>query len=262
MVAFRRVLLVLLISGCGRFGFGGQQSHDDATPGGDDASDAPGTMIDGALADGVTDTMMIVDALPCTGTTHTITDNFDDNSRNTALWGNAYADSVTNYAETGGHVLITLGINVANNWAGYMTTSGYQIAGDRVFVEVPQVSNPSTNTILLLWTSLAKTDGPSIEWEANKLFFRMRINDQIFDRANVTYSATTHRWWQIRERAGTMYWETSPDGVSWTVRWMEATPASTTAYITLAAGTNSANASPGTAIFDNFNGGGSPPTCP
>ncbi|HEX5059852.1 MAG TPA: hypothetical protein VFV99_10860 [Kofleriaceae bacterium] len=259
-MAFRCALLVLLLDACGRFGFSGQ-SHEDATPGGGDDASSDSAVIDGALTDSVTDTML-VDAPPCTGTTHTITDNFDDNSRNTALWGNAYADSVTSYAETGGHVVITLGVNIANNWAGYMTTSGYSIAGDRVFVEVPQVSNPTTNTILLLWTSLAKTDGPSIEWEANKLFFRMRINDQIFDRANVTYSATTHRWWQIRERAGTMYWETSPDGVSWTVQHMEATPASTTAYITFAAGTNSANATPGTAIFDNFNGGGAPPSCP
>jgi len=259
VVAVRCALFVLLISGCGRFGFGGQSKSDGAIGGGDDDAVA---MSDGALTDTVTDTAMMADARLCTGTTHTITDNFDDNMRDAVLWGGAYADSVTTYAETGGHVLITLGANVADNWAGYQTTNGYQLADDRVFVEVPQVGASGTNTILLLWTSLARTDGPSIEWEASKLFFRRRINDQIFDRANITYDAVMHRWWQIRERAGTMYWETSPDGVNWTVRYMEATPSITTAYITFAAGTNSANASPGAAIFDNFNGGGAPPTCP
>lgn len=37
------------------------------------------------------------------------------------------------------------------------------------------------------------------------------------------YNATTHRWVRIREAAGTMYWDTSPDGVTWTQRRSEAT---------------------------------------
>lgn len=33
----------------------------------------------------------------------------------------------------------------------------------------------------------------------------------------LTYNATDHRWWRIREAAGTVYFEVSPDGTTWTV---------------------------------------------
>lgn len=33
---------------------------------------------------------------------------------------------------------------------------------------------------------------------------------------NLTYSATAHAWWRIREAAGTLYWDTAPDGLTWT----------------------------------------------
>jgi hypothetical protein len=33
-----------------------------------------------------------------------------------------------------------------------------------------------------------------------------------------TYSATSHKWLRIRETAGTVFWETAPDGLTWTVQ--------------------------------------------
>jgi hypothetical protein len=36
--------------------------------------------------------------------------------------------------------------------------------------------------------------------------------------ATLPYSATDHAWWRISEAAGTLTWETSPDGATWTVR--------------------------------------------
>lgn len=35
------------------------------------------------------------------------------------------------------------------------------------------------------------------------------------DETSVTYNATNHRWLRIRESGGTVYWETSADGTSW-----------------------------------------------
>jgi hypothetical protein len=32
------------------------------------------------------------------------------------------------------------------------------------------------------------------------------------------YDATAHRWWRIRHAAGVLYWDTSPDSVTWTNR--------------------------------------------
>lgn len=35
---------------------------------------------------------------------------------------------------------------------------------------------------------------------------------------NIPYDPTNHAWFRIRESGGTVYWETSPNGVSWVVR--------------------------------------------
>ena len=103
------------------------------------------------------------------------------NERNTLLWGNAYTDNLSTYAETGGRVQITLGANSTNDWAGYFTSASYQLADDRVFVEVLQITTGAqTNTVLVAATSVAVTDGPSIESEQGRLHFRRRIGGQIF----------------------------------------------------------------------------------
>ena len=39
------------------------------------------------------------------------------------------------------------------------------------------------------------------------------------------YDPVVHAWLRLREDAGSLYWETSPDGQSWTVRRTAATPA-------------------------------------
>lgn len=250
------VVIALVTCGCGRWGFGGT--------GGDDVvvDDASMVRDNGAIIDAPGDmAMAAIDAMPCGGTTHMLTDNFDDNTLDATKWGNAYEDSSSRHVETGGRLEIRLGANVPDNWAGYVSTTLYDLHDDRVFVEVPVVNALTGDAILLLWTSFAKTDGPSIEYERGKLIFRRRVAGTINDLSNVTYNATMHRWWQIREHGGTTYWETSPDGVSWTPRQMQTTPGATTALITIAAGTG--NSEPADlVVFDNLNGGGAPPLCP
>ncbi|MEV5264824.1 hypothetical protein [Streptomyces werraensis] len=39
----------------------------------------------------------------------------------------------------------------------------------------------------------------------------------------LTFDPVAHRWWRFREAAGTLYWETSPDAMTWTVRRTMAT---------------------------------------
>ncbi|HEY5928372.1 MAG TPA: hypothetical protein VIV11_42090 [Kofleriaceae bacterium] len=252
---WRVLLCALVLAGCGRFGFGSA---------GDDVVDDDASVVttDGAVADGLVDAApLTADAKPCTGTAHLLTDNFDDNMFNAVVWGNSYEDATSRHVEANGRLEIRMAAGSTDDWAGYVSTMTYQLAGDRAFVEVPVVNAQRGNAVFLLWTSLAKTDGPSVEFERGRLLLRRRINDSILDRANIAYDATNHRWWQIRELAGTMYWETSPDGVTWTVRHSEPTPSATTAIVVLAAG--SGNGDPADlVVFDNFNGGGAPPACP
>jgi hypothetical protein len=245
----RALACLLVAAGCGRLGFGASESSD--------ASRDGITLGDSLLSDGTS-----IDAKPCAGTTHTVTENFDDNVYNAALWGNAYKDIKSTYAETGGRLVITLGMNSSNDWAGYVTTTGYQLANDRIFVEVPQISASGTNTMLMAAAALTFNDGPSIESETGRIEFRKRVGGAIMDLADLPYDPVEHRWWQLREAGGRTYWELSKDGINWITWYQENSAPSTNAFITLVAGTNASLASPGAAIFDNLNGGGAPPDCP
>lgn len=49
------------------------------------------------------------------------------------------------------------------------------------------------------------------------LFLRRKLAGANSD-ATLTYSSTDHLWWRIRESGGTAFWDTSPDGVTWTNR--------------------------------------------
>jgi hypothetical protein len=153
---------------------------------------------------------------------------------------------------------------VTFDYAGYVSSSLYDYKDDRVFVEVVKANTqPEGTTLLLLAATLDHADGPSIETDAGLLLVRVRIADVIYDRAMLPYDPVAHRWWQIRERAGRTYWETSPDAVAWTTQYDEPSATDTRALVTLAAGyDNFAAAQSDSVQFDNFNGGGAPPACP
>lgn len=237
------VVIALASSGCGRFGF-------DVV----DLGDA-GPHGDGSIADV---------APPCLGTSHLLVDNFDDNAYDAAKWGNAYQDATSRYAEVDGRLELQLSAGVTFDYTGYVSSDLYDYKEDRVFVEVVKGSSQiEGNTLLLLNTTLDHTDGPSVELDTGTLKMRMRIADVIRDRVTIPYDPVAHRWWQIRERAGRTYWETSPDGVAWTVHHDEPSAANTQTLVTLAAGYDDLAAAQDDVVrFDNLNGGGEPPSCP
>jgi hypothetical protein len=70
----------------------------------------------------------------------------------------------------------------------------------------------------------------------------------------VPYNPTAHKVLLIREDAGTMTYETSPDGVTYTVIAQAPTPFDLSAItIVLESGTFGSAPSPGSAVYDDFN---------
>lgn len=230
---------LLLAAGCGRIGFGDAPDHADS-----------------AIAD-------VAPATPCLGTTHLATDNFDDGVVDTALWGNAYSNAPTYYQEKGGTFTVVIAPDSAGSYAGYVTSVTRDFRDDRVFVEMAQVPTPVGLTALHVVQNLGPArEGFSLEFEAGMVLARSRRGGVITDHAMVAFDASA-RWWQLRERAGTVRWQVSGDAAAWRTIHEQPTPIDVSAmYLTLSAGIETNAPMPTDARFDNFNGGGAPPDCP
>ncbi len=151
----------------------------------------------------------------------TLVDDFDDNSIDTARWPANYGG----VAETGGQFVIDCD---TGQWSGLRSGAAYTLAGSQMSVRAyPAAANTASVAYLsvLVTTTTPGTDaGFNIDTASNGIAFLDRVGfsdgGAVFD----TYSPTDHAWLRLREDAGTLYWETSPDGQTWTVRRTGTTP--------------------------------------
>jgi len=66
---------------------------------------------------------------------------------------------------------------------------------------------------------------------------QVRNGGQLLTNRTVSVALSAQRYWRIRETGGTIYWETSPDGTTWTIRHSTATSIDVSALLVeLAAG--------------------------
>ena len=185
----------------------------------------------------------------------TLTDNFDDNSLDTTKW---YDNSTPGtVAETGGQLVITPPASTvyvgdvytaSPTWANYIY---YDLISSAVFVNVKQICTGGVITQLDV-SLYAGTDWLYIKTDGTNIV----TGSFAGDRTSVAYNASTMKWWQIRESGGTTYWEYSATGVpgSWTTLDSVANLFTLTAvYLELIVWDLGAAATPGAAIFDNFN---------
>lgn len=95
------------------------------------------------------------------------------------------------------------------------------------------VTPPSLNggTGVYTWMSVESTTSGTrlmVRYDASgsgALQFRSEVGNADADQVSVTYNPTTMRWVRIRENAGSVFYETSPDGLEWTPRRRIDTPA-------------------------------------
>lgn len=148
-------------------------------------------------------------------------DTFNDNEIG-AYWGDSYGGVV----ETGGRARVPL---VAGAYAGYQTGAAWTLAGSSVYVKLATVPVASTATEAHMNFSVkSATEGTNINYRLSLLDSSLRLENNVGywdpDAVVLTYNATAHRWLRFREDGTNVYWETSPDGATWTVRRTLATP--------------------------------------
>jgi hypothetical protein len=234
--------LASLLIGCGRIAF-------------DPTTTASG---DGGAGDGAPIDVTLV---PCGGTSHLLLDDFEDGVFDPGLWGNAFVTGATAYAEIGGRFVVTVPAG-ENGFSGYETTNAYDLEDDRIFVEVAEAPPfGSAIAIFQVFGTTGTSLGLAFEYDRGDLIVRRRNMGMLTVLATTLYNPIAHRWWQIREKAGTVYFETSPDGAGWVQFHQMPRPFPLgAAYFNLSAGANSSGAD-ASARFDNVNGGGMPPLC-
>jgi len=159
----------------------------------------------------------------------TLVDSFSDNVIGPE-WGNAYGGC----SEVGGRARVPC---VAGTYAGYQTAKMYTLAGSSVFLQVPlaAAANGATVEAQTVFSVITSTAGTNLLFNINTVAGTLRCESNVdyFDSTavSITYSATTHAWLRIRETGGNVYWDTSPDGTTWTNRRTIATPAWVTAAV-------------------------------
>lgn len=165
----------------------------------------------------------------------TLVDNFA--TQDTAKWTGFGSTAVS-----GGQLVCSATFNSITSLATYdATESG-------IYVEVPTSAGSARISIR---TSVG--DRLVAFEESGQLFFQTNTNGSFTSSDNLTYNATTHRWWRLRvsnnQRFG--YLDTAPDGTTWTNRFTVLINP-TGNYATTAQATLGSGAAVG-AVFDNFN---------
>lgn len=148
----------------------------------------------------------------------------------------------------------------ANNGSVVLTVESVEsrsLLGSSLFAEVPSVISTTGNMGQRLE---AKLDGSNkLTWKVENGVLSASIKNAGTQATivSLTYSPTSHRWWRIREASGTIFWDTSPDGLNWT---QQATAPTSSTFpldavsIRLHLETwGSGVGNPGVARFDNVN---------
>ncbi|MEV0556238.1 hypothetical protein AB0I27_22650 [Streptomyces sp. NPDC050597] len=155
-------------------------------------------------------------------------DNFNDNEIG-PNWGDSYGG----VSEVGGQARVPL---VADTYAGYQTGRAWTLAGASVYLKIVTLPAVSTGTdVGVHFMVTSNVDGTAIGFKINVVtgMLRMQANMAYFDAGavEITYNAVTHLWLRLREDGTNVYWDTSPDGSTWTNRRTLATPAWVTAAV-------------------------------
>ncbi|MEU3293025.1 LamG-like jellyroll fold domain-containing protein [Streptomyces longwoodensis] len=156
-------------------------------------------------------------------------DDFDDDRVDPDLWP-ASSGGVT---EVGGRARVPL---VPGGSATFQSARVWTLTGSQIAVKVaklPTANGSSAAAARFMVNST--TSGTRVGFTYNAVTGSLRCVSEVgfSDGAGVTltYSGIDHLWLRLRESAGTLYWETSPDGFTWTVQRSLATPAWVTSQL-------------------------------
>jgi hypothetical protein len=179
---------------------------------------------------------------------HELMDDFSDNQRDTSKWY-AWGDAV----EVNGRVELRP-TGVGNNFTGYESASRFDLTDSEARLELVQALRRASGLGFDFEAIVDADHRVVISVENGWVEAQQEVAGTLAYLAQDKYDPDVHRWLRLRERAGTTYWETSPDGVQWNV--LHSAPnamALNDVQFTFDAGCYTDVASPGMAVVDSFN---------
>ena len=198
-------------------------------------------------------------AKPSCGRVDLLGDDFAGTVR-APVWGRYPIDDFTGTTVAQVGDLAVTPAAAMESFGAYFSQRRHDLRGGEISVEVTEVLTPAPMSVTYLVA--AGPDGSqdqagiaAVNGWLGCVWVAAGNEQQICP--GVAYSSTAHRWWRLREQDGTAYWETSADPAgAWTSHASRPTPAwFQYALIEIGAGHHPAQSSPGTARFDNVNGG-------
>lgn len=151
----------------------------------------------------------------------TLTDTFDDGTIDPVKWPQSYGDPIE--ADGRAKVPCTTG------YAGLRSASTYTLAGSSAFMRIyPPAAGGAASAVVSIFiqTATGGTDaGFLIDTAGNAVGLYLREGYADGAAVFLTYNPVDHAWLRIREDAGTVYWDTAPDGLTWTNRRTATSPA-------------------------------------
>ena len=173
----------------------------------------------------------------------TLTDDFA--TKNTTKWAWPGTETVS-----GG----VASIPCSTTYDEVVSQAAYDLTGSSLCVQLVGVPTGSGEVIFTLTTTQYSVDNVVGFWITNGYILPVEQVGGTWDDGSTgdTFNAAIHKWLRIRHASGTVYWEYSTDGLTWTVLRSKTPGITITAlYASLSTGVSSGTA--GSLSFDNVN---------
>ena len=135
----------------------------------------------------------------------------DDFDGTLALWPNSYGS----YLLQAGNSRVRL-----EHTAGYSAiySDVVSLVG-KAFVANVEHAAPTASREVYMSVEVDPVDNYLIFSQTGGVLYMRHLRLGVTSEASVPYDGTSMRWLRLRESSGSFYWDTSPDGVTWTQRY-------------------------------------------
>jgi hypothetical protein len=178
---------------------------------------------------------------------HTLQDPFNNSSLTGSLWTQFTGGSATmGYSSSGGQT--NFPATTSSSTDGDLSTPiTYDLTNSYFLLNILAIpATGATTSSGIIRLQITSANFLSFRFQVGNIVAMKRVASADTDLFTAAWSSSTHAWVRIREVNGSIFWDTSSDGITWTNRWSEVTPIAITGLTVVLGGLSSGvDSSPG-----------------